>query len=369
MKLAKKLPIIILAALAVSILLTGCGGAGLTPSGFGGAVANDTTAFGAMNTFVYAVDLESGAPLWRFPEKADAKITFFSAPVLTADGSQLVIGSYDHKLYSLDPANGRMLWSYAAGSRFIASPLIIDETIFASNDDGKLYAVDLQGNETWTFKADGAIWSTPASDEDCSCIYITTLNHKVYSIDISTGNQNWVADLGSAMVGTPAVRDGFLYVGDFNSKMTALNASDGSVAWEVETLGWVWSGPVFNEAGDTMFFGDINGNIYAMDTGGDILWTSQPDGPVTSNAVVTEDAVYFTTETGTIFAVDPADGTKVTWQYSLGENKGKLYASPYFAGDTLLLTPSQNSKLMLVSINSGSTVANWEYDGRAPGEN
>jgi outer membrane protein assembly factor BamB len=44
----------------------------------------------------------------------------FSSPTLGADGT-IYVGSYDHKLYAINP-NGTLKWSYVTGGSVFSSP-------------------------------------------------------------------------------------------------------------------------------------------------------------------------------------------------------------------------------------------------------
>jgi outer membrane protein assembly factor BamB len=163
-----KLILPIAALIALSLFLGGCA-TGMTPSSWNGMTADADYVYVSGGTNVYAVNLETHAEAWRFPVKA----TVFSAPVLTADG-QLLVGGYDHVLYSLDPADGSENWRFdQARDRYIGSPLVANEMIYAPNADYTLYAVDLDGDPLWSFKADQSLWGTPVTDGEF--VYFGTL--------------------------------------------------------------------------------------------------------------------------------------------------------------------------------------------------
>lgn len=339
-----------------ALFLSSCAGGNITPSGFGGITYEDQTAFLALNQNVYAVNVANGNEVWRFPregERADANRTFFSPPVLSDDG-QLLVSSYNNNLYSLDPATGTVKWEYNANlpgtstGRFVASPLVTEEGIYASNANGLLYALDLNGELRWTFKSHGEQWSTPATDDDCACVYLAAMDHFVYAIRTEDGSLLWEKDLGSAMVGQPVLSDGVLYIGNFGSQMVALDKSDGEVIWNQDLAGWVWAGPALFE--DRLYFGDVDGNFYALSASdGEIVWQIQPDGPITATPAVTEDTVLFTTESGTIYSVDH-EGQNI-WMQTLD---GPLYATPVHTGEFVLVNPIQSDTLLAILNPNGS---------------
>jgi outer membrane protein assembly factor BamB len=86
--------------------------------------------------------------------------TVFSSPAIAADGS-VVFGSEDGKLYALD-RQGELLWSFQAGGPIFSSPAIAsDGTVYVGSDDGNLYAVDPTGRKKWVFTLGDRVRSSP----------------------------------------------------------------------------------------------------------------------------------------------------------------------------------------------------------------
>lgn len=323
--------------LLLGAFLSACSGSATVASSWPGLLADDKRVYLANNQHVYAIDLATGMQVWRFPTEPNPKITFFAAPNLSADG-QLIVGGYDNVLYSLNPETGAQLWSFAeATNRYIGSPLVFDDLIFAPNAGNELFALDSQGKKRWSFESQGAHWVKPVSDPECKCIFLSSMDHRIYSIDAQTGNLNWQTDdLGGSIVGTPAYDpDGVLYVGTFASEILAINARNGAVLWRTPTTGWVWGGPVLAE--DRLYFGDLSGAFYAVGSqAGEILWKIQSDGPISDSPLVSNDTIYFNTEAGSLYAIKK-DGSYL-WPQARPIG-GKLYTSPVMAGETLLVAP------------------------------
>ncbi len=320
----------------LAAILSACSGRATTATSWPGLLADDQYVYMAYNQHVYAIDLGTGREAWRFPAEADNKISFYAAPSMTDDG-QLIVGGYNNILYSLDPASGTENWSFTeATNRYIGSSLVYEDMIFAPNAGNKLFALNSQRQVIWTFDTEGALWTMPVTDPDCKCIFLSSMDHYIYSIEAQTGQQNWkTEELGGSIVGTPAYDpDGVLFSGTFASEVVAINAQNGAIIWRTPTDGWVWGGPVL--ADGSLFFGDLSGALYgANPQTGEISWKIQADGPVTDSPLVTEDTIYFNTEAGSLYAVKK-DGSFVFDPKTIG---GKLYASPILAGDTLLIAP------------------------------
>lgn len=330
---ALRLPYLSLAILVIAGLLSACTGVAL-PSGFPGISSDQTTAYLANNQYVYAVDLSNGTQKWRYPDKGSGNETFFAAPALTPDG-QLIVPSYNNKLYSLDLTSKVEKWEFTAKDRFVGSPLITPEGIYAASADDHLYALDFTGKLLWSFATQGPNWSTPATNTQCNCIYLASMDNYLYALDAKTGSQIWKTNLGAAMVGTPAWgTDNTLYIGNFGSQMFSVDAQTGKVRWKTSLQGWVWGGPVVD--GTSLYFGDLNGNFYSLQTSdGKIIWQIKSDGPITASPLVTTDAIYFTTEAGSLNAINRNSSAK--WSQAVG---GKIYTPPLLVNNTILVAPT-----------------------------
>jgi eukaryotic-like serine/threonine-protein kinase len=348
----------ILILLTASLLSACAGGAGFATS-WPGLSADEDTAYVAFNNHVYAIALDTGLEKWRFPAESNNRITLYADPSLSPD-RQLIVGGYNNVLYSLNPDTGQMNWEFAqAGNKYIASPLAVEQGIFAPNADNNLYAFDLNGSLRWKFNTQGEIWAQPVTDPDCDCIYLTSMDHQVYALDPSDGSLRWQSEeLGGAIVGSPALsEDGILYVGTFGREIIALDTEDGSVIWRTPTGGWVWSGPALVD--DRLYGGDLDGNFYAINAAdGQELWNLTPDqldGAIAGSPVIIDDTIYFSSESGSIYALDTAG--RILWSQAIG---GRMLAAPVPAGDLLLVVPNQADQL-LVAVTQEGGARRWIY--------
>lgn len=111
---------------------------------------------------VYALNAEDGSQLWRSPITG----LFGSAPAVgdvNGDGElEVVVGSTDHKLYTLKGGNGSVLGTFTAGSEIRYSPSIgdldadgRDEIVFGA-EDNNIYAVNGENDSLrWVVPAGG----------------------------------------------------------------------------------------------------------------------------------------------------------------------------------------------------------------------
>jgi len=350
----KKLILILLLALG-ALLLSAC--TGQTPSNtWHGLAADADRAYVSTGSFIYAVDLRNGSEVWRYPPKADSKLLYFANPILTADG-QLLIGSSGktHDFISLDAATGKEKWAKSfsgAGGGWVASPLVMNDTIYAPNTDGFLYILDMSGSQIEDpIEIGGTLWSAPVTDG--SLIYISSLDHHVYIVDPAEHSVVNSSDLGGAIPSSPVTGNDGAYASSLASSIQfAKPNNQASVVTQTDDR--VWGSPILD--GQTLYYADLSGNVYSLDlASGNQNWSVKPNGPVVASLLIVGDQIYVTSEAdptsklGMLIALD-RDGRTV-WSREVG---GKLYTTPVASGDLILVAPFQ----------ADFTLAAFDADGK-----
>ena len=322
---------------AGALLLSACTGQPLA-NNWPGLAADTERAYLSSGPFIYAVDLETGNEVWRYPEEADNNTLFYARPTLTEDG-QILVGSVgnNHILVSLDAATGSANWaepfSEAKGA-WVASPLVVDGNIYAPNTDGFLYILDRDGNQAADpVELGGSLWSAPVTDGNL--LYVTSLDHYLHILNPSNGASGDPVNLGGAIPSSPILSEGGVYVGSFTSNIEFVTPR-GDHEVIATASNWVWGTPALD--GETLYYADLSGYVYSLDlpTGRQNWGAIQPDGPVAASPLVVGDQIYIATEEGTFFVLD-RDG-KIVWDKVTG---GKIYTTPVLAGELILVAPYQ----------------------------
>lgn len=332
----KKLNLVILLALG-ALAVSACSGQPLT-NNWPGLSANGDLAFLSTGAFIYAVDTTTGNEVWKYPAESDAAYLFYAKPVLTESG-QLLIGSMGttHAFISLDPVTGAENWSepfVGAKGTWVASPVVLNDTIYAPNTDGFLYILDLNGNQVSDpLELGGALWSAPATDGEL--LYVTSLDHHLHIIDPARNTIVKTVDLGGAAPGSPVVGEGGVYVGSFASTI-AFVTSNGNQEVVASASNWIWGTPALDNG--TLYYGDLSGNLFSLDLASRAQnWGEiKPDGPIVASPLVAGDHIYAGSEEGTFIAID-RDG-KIIWEKETG---GKIYTTPVLSNGMILVAPYQ----------------------------
>ncbi len=360
MKRLIAISLIVLASLVLSACATGAN-AGSWP----GLAADKDNAYLANGAFVYAVRLTDGVKVWQYPPDKAGTELFYSNPVLTPDG-QLLVGSSgrDYSLVSLDSATGAQKWAapFIGTDHWVASPLVVGDTIYAPNNNGALYALKLAtGQQSWSLRLSShPLWGAPATDG--KFIYVGSLDHFLYAVDPPTQKIVWKRDLGGSIPGAPLISaDGAdLYVGSFARKVFAVEAATGAIRWTADLKDWVWNAPALD--GDTVFAADISGNVYSLGApNGKNAWPEvKPDGPITASPIAIPNGVVVATESGLLYAFKP-DGSTLWPPANIG---GKIYTTPVISGDRIIVAPLGGTNLLYAVNSQDGSLLPWHFAGK-----
>lgn len=332
----KQLMTLLIVAL-LALLVSGCRGTGAVAAGWPGITIAENTAYVAYNQGVYSLDLaDEGDLIASYPEEAIRGATFFHEPVLL-DEETILVGGYNNTIYTIDLDDGSSAEFFdSAKNRWIGAPLMVEDTLYAPNSNGILYALDLDGEIIWEFETEAAIWATPVFAD--GRLYVASQDHHLYAVNANTGDLIWDLDLGASAVSSPVIdEDGTLYIGTFGSQLFAVDSESGTALWAVETEDWIWGSPQIGSDG-MIFVTDFGANLYAVDTTTkSILWDKQVDAgsSITGSALLYDDALFVATRSGVIASYD-LQGERL-WKEELGEENGEFYGTPVVTNDGTIL--------------------------------
>jgi outer membrane protein assembly factor BamB len=222
----------------------------------------------------------------------------------------VLIGSCVGTFFALDRRTGKVRWSYDIGkdgdqSQFHGNPLVANDQVITGTDG-------------------------------------SGIGH-VYSFDIATGKVRWKYAITKGMPNGIGLPGDLVRLGDnifgvtFGDELVSLNAESGKVNW---TFASGYSGTAFRwsqspaASADRVFFGGINGIVYALSAqSGSVVWKRDLGDRVSTNLTVTGNDLYAGTASGYIFRLNAKTG-EVTGEMKL---ETIPVGWPTVAGDTLLV--------------------------------
>jgi len=180
----------------------------------------------------------------------------------------------------------KVKWQFHAKAQIVSSPVVAGNMVYFGSNDHRLYAVDLEtGEKKWEFKTDGRVASSPAVSN--GVVYFLSYDSNFYALDAATGSLEWkfktggerrfvakhlhgiepasepVPDPFDFYLSSPVLADGAVFFGSGDSNIYALDAATGSVRWKFRTGDVVHASPAF--ADGTVFVGSWDTYLYALD--------------------------------------------------------------------------------------------------------
>ncbi len=227
--------------------------------------------------------------------------------------------------------NNTELWRFETGTNVRYSPAVSNGVIYFGSDavwpgTGTLHAIDaVTGKEKWRFKTKSNMRSAPAASYAFSSpavsngfVYVGSDDGNLYAIDAMTGMERWRFETGDIVLSSPAVSDGFVYVGSRVNKVYSIDAGTGKEKWRYETGSNVLSSLAV--AKGVVYVGSDDGNLYSIDAvTGKEKWRFETGGSVYSSPAVSNGVVYVGSRDNNLYAIDVVTG-KEKWRFKTGSN-------------------------------------------------
>jgi len=126
----------------------------------------------------------------------------------------------------------RVLWSTSVGSsdRFIFSPVLVGDDVYAAAHDGSVMRIDAaSGTTRWRVSLDTRLSAGVGSDG--TTVVVATQEGEVLALNAADGVLLWRARVSSEVLAPPAVGEGLAIVRSVDSRVFAFSVADGKRRW------------------------------------------------------------------------------------------------------------------------------------------
>ena len=187
--------------------------------------------------------------------------------------------------------------------------------VFVGAGDGILYGLTNTGAAQptyWPSGIGGIISSSPNIGAD-GTVYVTSLSGILVGVC-----PNGIDRFASSTVGSqssPALGpDGTLYFGSDDSELHAVQPT-GATSWSFSAAGPILTAPVFDTDTSSIYVADRSGRVFKVGTNGrpDSNFAFGPVGPISSSPALAGDHLYFGSDDGNVYAIDKYGMTPVRW--------------------------------------------------------
>lgn len=228
-----------------------------------------------------------------------------------------VFVAYGNFVYSLNPSSGAVNWGFPDKSSnqviFYAPPLVTDDAVYVGDLANDFHKLDRStGQEQWVFTGSKGFYLGQAA-EMSGVVYAPCNDGSLYAIDESSGALLWSFATGHYLWSQPQVTEGRIYIGSMDHYVYALD-TNGDELWSTELSGAVTGAPLLSDDSNVLYAGSLGKQVYALDAdSGTPLWTFDADNSVWGNMLLVDGSLLFSDDSGKIYAVDAGSGTAV-WQ-------------------------------------------------------
>ena len=227
------------------------------------AIDNGRAFFGDDGGDFFAIDVASGAPVWR--DNYNAGISSSAA----VDSSKVIFGTHADSVVAVSESTGAPVWTTATAGPMESSPAVYSGVVYIGSDSGTMYALDEQtGSVLWTTPLGGAVRSSAAIDPALGTLVVGDDSGHVTELSLGgpgrpvAGTVLWSVATGGAVVATPVYFSNQFFVGSTDAHEYALNAKTGAIAWTFTTGGPITANNV--TFGKDVAVGSQDGTIYYL---------------------------------------------------------------------------------------------------------
>ncbi len=237
-----------------------------------------------------------------------------SGPVvydIDGDGQfEIITGTSDGKLIALDH-QGNLKWSYSINEEIDDLELMfLDNStmnaigttphtddvlgdgktnILFGTELGYVYLLDAQGKLIWKFKTEGAIRGAVICSDfggKDKKIIFGSLDHHLYCIS-KEGKQIWKVNVDSEIEASPIVIDNKIIIGSNSGIILCLNEK-GESLWKFNTKAKVIAQATPLNIGDKtlLIIGSTDSYLYCLDLSGNLVWKFATEGAIYSKATI-----------------------------------------------------------------------------------
>lgn len=372
--------------LAAGLLLSACGGvAGDSWAGVG-ADPQTQTVYVANNDHVVALNPLTGETVWKY---APEGTRFYAVP--TVEDGTVFVGDWSGSLHAIDTTTGQAKWVYTPERDTLVGPISTEPTdrviggaavgpdyIYFGLGSRNVVAISRETHDAvWTFKTSHGVWSAPvyiAANADAGIaqdmLLVASLDHHLYAVDAASGHELWHVNLGGAAPGgiTYDAERNRVYIGTFVSEVVVVDLASQRIVDRYKAEDWVWGRPALD--GDRLYFGDLAGNLYAVqitDQGLKKVWMLPvAEDAIRATPIVADDMVIASSRDKHVYAVNKTDGGARWSKPTDGEALTNLvYVAPSGteetpAGNLVVVGTTNKDKLVMAyAVNTGEP--GWNY--------
>lgn len=311
-------------------------------------------------------------------------------PVINLDGF-IYVTDKKGRVYHIDETNQTVKWRFQGEGENSTAPYLFNGIVHYGTDEGVVYAVGrnedvhvytplmdrtkevlknrkgstqfrMSYNTTSGIIPSGYlkryyelgqdVTTSPAFENE---FIIVGAGTSMYSLRTDSNEIRWNLPVEGITLNSPSISNRKIYFSDSNGKLYCVHPDNKDyIYWSLKLDSPVHSVGL-SISDEYIYVGGEDGNLYCVSSMGMVKWKFKTNGMIRTAPVSYKGIIYFGSDDGYFYAVDPSTG-KELWKFKTG---GKVQSTPSVS-DNKIIFGSSDSKLYCLDVNNkGNKV--WEF--------
>ncbi len=220
-------------------------------------------------------------------------------------GNDVYVTTLEGKLVCINKRRGDIKWSFSgektkAPKPSRSSPASDGNIIIYGRDDGSVYGVNIDSTLKWKFIAQGSIRSTPTISGNK--VLFSSTDGFFYSLDLYSGNLNWVINIGSPAYSSQAVWNNYVNMGTSDGIVRCLDSRNGRIIWKFQTKGPISASPMASK--DFIYVSSLDKKLYVLNAEtGNLEWSYLFQGRIKTTPLIWNEYIIIASDDKVITAL------------------------------------------------------------------
>ena len=299
------------------------------------AVVGNQLYIGSGDHSIYTLNAATGEKLWSYATEGEVE----SSPLFFQN--MVIAGSADGNVYALNSEKGILVWKFKTGDKILGAPNLFYQPkgntstsqqpafILVGSYDKRIYALEpLKGEMLWNFETENFINGSPALTSDMSpkpdgsvkdvFTAFGGCDGMLHIVNVRDGQEARSVLVEQPIAGSPALEGKFAYFGHYGNEFVCADMDAGKIVWRYKDLEFpFFSSPAIGP--EQVVFGGRDKRIHCVDkTTGKKIWTFETQGRVDFSPVIANDKVLCGSSDGRLYLLSLKEG-KELWSYDLAQ--------------------------------------------------
>ncbi|MCX8095494.1 MAG: PQQ-binding-like beta-propeller repeat protein [Caldisericia bacterium] len=265
---------------------------------------------------IYAINALTGQKIWEFSDLNQPTIFRGQAegsPIVAENRIIFATNGIESYVYALDPETGGLIWRFPLSNHGVkGSPCFLGGSVYVLTFDGFIYAIDiLSGSSPISpYKPTGisAFQNYSSISTDGNYLYIPVKSQYSFEngkIVFLTTLLSFVREFStnSHFSATAAIGDDSIYIGDELGRFYSIEKTTGTIrgGFPFQTGGKIESSAAIS--GNYIYFGSNDKKIYGLNRRtGQKLWEYETQGEIQSSPAIAEGGLFFVSQDHYLYA-------------------------------------------------------------------